>query len=62
MLLEFYFSEEIFFVSFMFFVRGIVDKIKEMTNNTVIPARLQKVRLDSSSSPNETVRYKFNFN
>jgi len=62
MLLEFYFSEEIFFVSFMFFVRGIVDKIKEMTNNNVIPIRLQKVRLDISNSPNDTVMYKINFN
>jgi len=49
-LLEFYFFEEIFFV------RGIVDKTKDTTNNTVIPTRLQKVRLDSSNSPNETVR------
>ena len=40
----------------MFLVRGIVDKIKEITNNAVIPTRLQKVRLDSSNSPNETVR------
>ena len=58
-LLEFYFFEEVFF---MFLVRGIVDKTKDMTNNKVIPTRLQKVRLDSSSSPNDTVRYKFNFN
>ena len=49
-LLEFYFFEEIFFV------RGIVDKTKDTTNNTVIATRLQKVRLDSSNSPNETVR------
>ena len=61
-LLEFYFFEEIFFVSCMFFVRGIVDKIKDTTNNNVIPTRLQKIRLESSNSPNETVRYKFNFN
>ena len=61
-LLEVYFFEEIFFVSCIFLVRGIVDKTKEMTNNTVIPTRLQKVMLDSSNSPNETVRYKFNFN
>ena len=40
----------------MFFVRGIVDKIKDTTNNIVIPTRIQKVRLDSSDSPNETVR------
>ena len=56
----FYFFE-VFFVSFIFLVRGIVDKTKEMTNNTVIPIRLQKVRLDSSNSPNETVRYEINF-
>ena len=60
-LLEFYFFDEIFFVSCIFLVRGIVDKIKEITNNAVIPTRLQKVRLDSSNSPNATVRYKFNF-
>ena len=52
----FYFFEG-FFVSCIFLVRGIVDKTKEMTNNSVIPTRLQKVRLDSSNSPNETVRY-----
>ena len=46
----------------MFLVRGIVDKIKEMTNNKVIPTRLQKVKLDSSNSPNDTERYKFNLN
>tara|TARA_Y100001968_G_C18937126_1_gene517006 strand:+ start:355 stop:495 length:141 start_codon:yes stop_codon:yes gene_type:complete len=46
----------------MFLVRGIVDKIKETTNNKVIPARLQKVRFESSNSPNDTVRYKFNLN
>ena len=51
-----YFFEEIFLV------RGIVDKIKDTTNSNVIPIRLQKVRLDSSNSPNETVKYKFNFN
>tara|TARA_B100000579_G_C22571524_1_gene729134 strand:- start:16 stop:192 length:177 start_codon:yes stop_codon:yes gene_type:complete len=45
----------------MFLVRGIVDKIKEIINKKVIPTRTQKVRLDSSNSPNETVRYKFNF-
>jgi hypothetical protein len=45
----------------MFLVRGIVDKTKEITNNVVIPTRLQKVRLESSNSPKETVRYKFNF-
>tara|TARA_B100000965_G_scaffold240302_1_gene201615 strand:+ start:694 stop:834 length:141 start_codon:yes stop_codon:yes gene_type:complete len=46
----------------MFLVRGIVDRINEITNKKVIPKRLQKVRLESSNSPNETVRYKFNFN
>ena len=46
----------------MFLVRGIVDKINEMTNNKVIPTRLQKVMLDNSNSPKETVRYEFNFN
>ena len=56
-----YFFEEIFFVSFIFLVSGIVDKIKDMTNKIVIQTRLQKVKLDSSNSPNETVRYKFNF-
>ena len=59
--LEFYFFEEIFFASCIFLVRGIVDKTKDTTNNTVIAIRLQKVRLDSSNSPNETVRYKSNF-
>ena len=62
MLPEVYFPEEIFFASCIFLVRGIVDKIKEMTNNKVILTRLQKVKLDSSNSPNETVRYKSNFN
>ena len=46
----------------MFFVRGIVDKINEMTNNKVILTRLQNVKLESSNSPKETVIYKFNFN
>ena len=45
----------------MFLVRGIVDKINDIKNNTVIATRLQNVRLDSSNSPNETVRYEFNF-
>ena len=45
----------------MFLVRGIVDKTKDTTNSNVIPTRLQKVRLDSSNSPKETVRYKFKF-
>ena len=39
----------------MFFVRGIVDKINEITNNKVIPTKLQNAKLDSSNSPNETV-------
>ena len=45
----------------MFLVRGIVDKIKHITNKKVIPVNPQKVMLDSSNSPNETVRYRFNF-
>ena len=57
MLLEFYFFEDL-----MFLARGIVDKINEIINKKVIPTRLQNVRLDSSNSPNETVRYEFNFN
>ncbi len=61
MLLRFYFFEGIFFVSCIFLVRGIVDKTKEMTNNAVMHTRDQKVRLESSNSPNDTVRYKFNF-
>ena len=52
---EFYFFEEIFFVSCMFLVRGIVDKMKDMINKTVILTRLQKVILDNSSSPKDTV-------
>ena len=60
--LKFYFLDDVFFASCMFLVRGIVDKIKEMTNNKVTPTRLQKVRLESSSSPNDTERYKFNLN
>jgi len=46
----------------MFLVRGIVDKINEMTNKKVIPTRLQNVRLESSNSPNDMVVYKINFN
>ena len=46
---------------FMFLVRGIVDKINEITNNKVILTRLQNVKLESSNSPNETVMYEFNF-
>ena len=61
MLLEFYFFEDIFLDSCMFLVRGIVDKINEITNNKVIQTRLQNVKLESSNSPNDTVMYKFNF-
>ena len=46
----------------MFFVRGIVDKTNEITNNKVILTRLQNVRFESCNSPNETVRFKINFN
>tara|TARA_Y100001968_G_scaffold278219_1_gene273454 strand:- start:74 stop:352 length:279 start_codon:yes stop_codon:yes gene_type:complete len=60
-LLEFYFFEEILFVFCIFLVRGIVDKTKDITNNKVIPIRVQKVRFDNSNSPNEIVWYKFNF-
>ena len=52
---------ERFFASFIFLVRGIVDKINEITNNKVIQTRLQNVKLESSNSPNDTVMYKFNF-
>tara|TARA_Y100001968_G_scaffold237461_1_gene220825 strand:+ start:265 stop:405 length:141 start_codon:yes stop_codon:yes gene_type:complete len=45
----------------MFLVRGIVDRTKEITNNKVIIIKLQNVRLESSSSPKETVMYKINF-
>ena len=45
----------------MFLVRGIVDKINDITNNKVMLTKLQKVRLESSNSPKETVRYEFNF-
>ncbi len=48
-------------MSFMFLVRGIVDKTNETTNNKVILTKLQNVRLESSNSPNDIVRYKFNF-
>jgi len=40
-LLESYFLEEISFVFRIFFVRGIVDKINDITNNKVIITRLQ---------------------
>ena len=61
-LLESYFFEDVFFVFWMFFVRGIVDKANEIKNKKVILTRLQKVRLESSNSPNDTVVYRFNFN
>ena len=61
-LLESYFFEDVFFVFCMFFVRGIVDKTNEIRNKKVILTRLQKVRLESSNSPNETVINEFNFN
>ena len=61
MWLEFYFFEDISLMSFMFLVRGIVDKINEMTNNKVILTRLQNVKLESSNSPNDTVMNEFNF-
>ena len=44
----------------MFFVRGIVDKINEITNKIVILTKLQYVKLESSSSPNDTVVNVFN--
>ena len=53
--------DEIFLVSFMFLVRGIVDKTNEITNNNVIPIRLQNIKLESSNSPNLTVMYKSKF-
>ena len=62
MWLEFYFLEDILLESFMFFVSGIVDKINEIINKTVMLTRLQKVMLESSNSPNETVINRFNFN
>ena len=51
----------IFFVFCIFLVRGIVDKTNEIINNRVMPTRLQKIKFESSNSPNLTVRYKFNF-
>jgi len=51
-----------FFVFFIFLVRGIVDKTNEMTNKKVIPTRLQYVRLESFNSPNDMVVYKINLN
>ena len=61
-LLESYFLEEMFFVFCIFLVRGIVDKINDITNNKVIITRLQNTWLESSNSPNEIVIYKINFN
>ena len=57
---EIYFFVADFLVFCIFFVRGIVDKIKEMTNNKVIETSVQYVRLESSSSPNDIVKYEFN--
>ena len=57
MQLKSYFFEVILFDSCIFLVRGIVDKMKEMTNNKVIATKLQNVKLDISSSPKETVKY-----
>ncbi len=54
-LLEYYFFEDMFFVFCMFLVRGIVDKTNEIKNKKVILTRLQKVKLESSNSPNEIV-------
>ena len=42
--------------SIIFLVRGIVDKINDITNIRVKLTKLQKVRFDSSSSPKEIVR------
>ena len=42
--------------SIKFLVRGIVDKRNDITNIIVILTKLQKVKLDSSNSPNEIVR------
>ena len=60
MLLEFHFFEEISFVFRIFLVSGIVDKINDMTNNKVIETSVQNVMLESSSSPNDTVKYVIN--
>ncbi len=46
----------------MFLARGIVDNRNDITNKKVIQTRLQNVSPESSNSPNETVRYKINFN
>ena len=62
MLLECYFFLKLSFDFCIFLARGIVDKINEITNDKVMPTRLQNVMLESSNSPKETVMNKFNFN
>ena len=62
MLLECYFFLKLSFDFCIFLVRGIVDKINEITNAKVMPTRLQNVILESSNSPKEIVMNKFNFN
>ena len=62
MLLECYFFLKLSFDFCIFLVRGIVDKINEITNAKVIPTRLQNVMLESSNSPKEIVMNKLNFN
>ena len=62
MLLKYYFFVKVSFDFCMFLVRGIVDKINEITNAKVMPTRLQNVMLESSNSPKEIVMNKFNFN
>ena len=52
----FSFSEDGSLESIIFLVRGIVDKTNDITNIIVRLTKLQKVILDSSSSPNEMVR------
>ena len=51
-----------FFVPLIFSVRGIVDNTNETRNKKVIPTKVQKVKLESSNSPKDTVMYRFNFN
>ena len=46
----------------MFLVRGIVDKINDITNKKLITTKPQNVIWESSNSPNVTVMYKINFN
>ncbi len=62
MLLECYFFLKLSFDFCIFLVRGIVDKINEITNAKVMQTRLQNVMLESSNSPKEIVMNKFNFN